>query len=360
MSCKMKEALPSKTYEDILSVSERNLPWEEMNGKTVLITGANGFICYYLVNALLIRNDLYQAGIKVIGLVRNEEKARKRFGEIFDRDDFQVYVQDVCDELQIEEKADYVIHAASQASAIQFKNDPVGTINANLAGTINILEYAKKYNSVVLFISSLKVYGAVHDGSRVLKEETVGYLDHTNYLNCYAMGKRVAETICASYAQQYGMQIKIVRPSYIYGAASLTDDRVWAQFMANVIRKENIVLKSNGAAYRSFCYVTDTAAAIFTVLLKGENVTAYNIAADNSNITIRNFARAAVEVFPERGLTLSFVNKEDEVEPEISYLSSTPEILDGSRLQALGWEAEVDIKEGIRRGVGILEEQLAL
>ena len=81
------------------------------------------------------------------------------------------------------------------------------------------------------------------------------------------MGKRASETLAASYCKQFGLNVKIARPSYIYGASSLTDDRVWAQFIANVVRHENILLKSNGAANRSFCYVTDTVSALIYIML---------------------------------------------------------------------------------------------
>ena len=344
-------------YKDILSILEQPIPWEKMAHKTVFLTGAGGFISYYMVLAMLTSNDLNQTGIHVIGLVRNFEKASGKYGKILDRDDFTLVTQDVCEDISISEKADFVIHAASQASAWHFENDPVGTINANVEGTIKVLEYAKRCKSEAsLFISSLKTYGAVHDGSDRLKEETTGYLDHTSYKNCYAMGKRVAETICASYHKQYGMHIKIARPSYIYGPASLNDDRVWAQFIANVVRRQDILLKSNGAAYRSFCYVTDTAGALFMILLCGEDVTPYNIASEASNTTIRNFARTAVSVFPERSLKLAFANKEDEAEPPLSF-ASTPEILDSTRLQSLGWKPYIDLSEGIRRAVNIVESE---
>ncbi len=358
MKYNIRELVSQHVYEDVLSILDQPIPWEKMKDKTVFLTGAGGFISYYMVLAMLTSNDLHGTNIHVIGLVRNYERASKKYGQILDRGDFTLIVQDVCDDITIEEKSDFVIHAASQASAWHFENDPVGTINANLAGTIKVLEYAKRCNSEAsLFISSLKTYGSVTDGSDCLKEETVGYLDHTSYKNCYAMGKRVAETICASYHKQYGMSVKIVRPSYIYGPASLNDDRVWAQFIANVVRGQDILLKSNGAAYRSFCYVTDTASAIFMVLLCGKDVTPYNIASESSNTTIRNFARTAVNVFPERNLKLSFANKEDEAEPPLTF-SSTPEILDSTRLQELGWTPHIDLSEGIRRAVHIVEEGL--
>ena len=126
---------------------------------------------------------------------------------------------------------------------------------------------------------------------------------------------------------------------------------------ANVVRRQNILLKSNGGTYRSFCYVSDTVSALLTILLKGENITPYNISSEKNNITIRNFAKMSVNVFPERNLSLSFANKEDEIEPSISYLSSTPEILDNTRLCELGWESKVDLKEGIKRSIYTIEEQ---
>lgn len=352
MNKTIKELVSNLVYEDVFSVTERALPWEKLDNKRILITGANGFISYYIVLACLIRNDLYGSGIRICGLVRSRENAQKKYGEILERDDIELLVQDVCAEIE-PGKVDYVIHAASQASAWHFENDPVGTINANLMGTERVLELAKKYQAEVLMISSLKIYGSFKDHPKaVICEEDSGYLDQTSYKNCYAIGKLAAETLCASYSKQYGVPVKIVRPSYIFGPTTMHDDRVWAQFIVNVIRDEDIVLKSNGAPYRSFCYVTDTVAAIFTVLLKGENMQPYNISSEKGNITIRNLARTAVEAFPEKNLKLSFVNKEDEQEPDIT--NSVCEILDSKKLQSLGWEAQVELKEGIRRAALIM------
>lgn len=354
----VKESVSKLIYEDILPVAQADIPWEELKGKKILITGAGGFISYYLILGILAKNDLDDMHITVLGLVRSLERARKKYGVLLERKDFILYEQDVCEDFQIEEKADFVIHAASQASAWHFEHDPVGTINANLLGTVKALDYAKKSESQsALMVSSLKVYGAVHNGSPVLQEDMIGYVDHTLYKNCYAQGKRAAETLCASYHKQYGLSVKVARPSYIYGPAAIDDDRVWAQFIANVVRNENILLKSNGGAYRSFCYVADTAAALLLILLKGEDVTPYNIAADHSNITIRGFAKAAVEAFPERHLTLSFANKEDEKEPDLSRFDATPEILAHEKLDKLGFQAKIGLREGIRRAVLIVEEQ---
>ncbi|SNU08585.1 Nucleoside-diphosphate-sugar epimerase [Lachnospiraceae bacterium] len=342
---------------DIEEIASSPIDWSKLEGKSITITGASGFISSHLVLSLLLRNDDHNSNIKVIGLVRSMERAEKKYGNILGREDLILVEQDVCDDFDMVPMADYVIHAASQASNWHFENDPVGTIRANLVGTDKVLRYALQNKAEVLIVSSLKTYGLVTDGSHELMEETQGYVDPDSYKNCYAMGKRASETLAASYSKQYGMNIKIVRPSYIYGAASLDDDRVWAQFIANVVRGENILLKSNGAPYRSFCYVTDTAAAMLMVLLKGENLFPYNISSEGGNVTIRDFAKKAVEAFPEKGLTLSFANPEDEKEVTIDYTKQTPEIMNSDRLSSLGWKANVNISEGIKRAVAILTEK---
>ncbi|MDD3796982.1 MAG: NAD-dependent epimerase/dehydratase family protein [Lachnospiraceae bacterium] len=372
MNRKISELVSELVVSDIASIVERDLPWEMLDHKSILITGANGFISYYLVLSCLMRNDRFQSGIKVLGLVRNLEHARKKYGTVLERDDLELCVQDVCEPIPLSElerkgpdgntlereHVDYIIHAASQASAWHFEHDPVGTMNANLLGTVQILELARKCKAQVLLISSLKVYGSFPEISKYeIREEEAGYIDQTSYKNCYAMGKRAAETLCASYHRQYGVPVKLVRPSYIYGPARLDDDRVWAQFMANVIRHTDIELQSSGAVCRSYCYVTDTAAAIFTVLLKGEVMQPYNIAARISNLSIRDFAATAAAAFPERSLKLRFVHPEDEKTPDPA--ASPREVLDSRKLQELGWQGLVPPAEGIRRAVQIMEENFS-
>lgn len=358
MDYSVKNHLHPYVYQDVKTVSESNIDWPRLNNKTVFVTGGSGFIAFYIICALLIRNDIYNSNTRVIALVRSYENAQKKYGELLNRDDFEIVLQDVCNPICCE-RADFVIHAASQASAYYFENDPAGTIDANLTGTSNVLEYAKRSKAEsTLIVSSLKVYGTVFNGRDKISEDDIGYIDIDNYKNCYAQGKRASETLGCCYAKQYGMNVKIARPSYIYGPAKIDDDRVWAQFIANVVRKQDILLKSNGAALRSFCYVTDTAAALFKIMLDGENMTPYNIANPKSDVTIRDFAKAAVGAFEELGLKLRFANKEDEKEPVSSPMQSTPEILDAQRLNSLGWSAQVDLTEGIKRSVKIVGLQL--
>ena len=357
MDYKVKDYVKKSIYTNLEDIANAPISWDKLRGKTLLLTGAGGFIGYYMTCGILLRNDLYGDNIKVLALERFGDFAKKKFGKLLDRDDVELIVQDITEPIKAE-RADFVIHAASQASAIEFERDPVGTISANLSGTENALNFAKDSNSEAsLIVSSLKVYGTLYTGKPYIEEDDNGYVDFTSYKSCYAIGKRAAETLAASYSKQYGMNIRIVRPSYIFGASRLDDDRVWAQFIANIVRGQDILLKSNGATNRSFCYVTDTVTAMLHVLLDGENCVPYNISNEKSNTTIRGFAQAACEVFPERSMKLAFANPEDEVMPEPSPLDPTPEIMDNKRIRSIGWEPKIDLKEGIRRAVAILEEE---
>ena len=356
MAYKVQDCVKKSIYTNLMDIAEAPISWDKLRGKTLLLTGAGGFIGYYMTCGILLRNDLYGDNIKVLALERFGDFARKRFGHLLERDDVELIEQDITVPIQAE-RADFVIHAASQASNIEFERDPVGTISANLGGTVNALNYAKDSGAeAALVVSSLKVYGALHTGKPYIEEDDTGYVDFTSYKSCYAVGKRAAETIAASYIKEYDMNVRIVRPSYIFGASRLDDDRVWAQFIANIVRGQDILLKSNGATNRSFCYVTDTVTAMLHVLLDGENGVPYNISNEASNTTIRGFAQAACEVFPERNMKLAFANPEDEIMPEPSPNDPTPEIMDNKRIRSIGWEPKVDLKEGIRRAVAILEE----
>lgn len=344
-------------YEDIKTIADSNVNRPCLENKTVLVTGGNGFIAFYLICSMMICNDLYNSNINIIALVRNKENAEKKYGALLKRNDIQLIVQDVCQPIKCS-RADFIIHAASQASAYYFEHDPKGTIDANLTGTLNVLEYAKASKAEsTLIVSSLKVYGTVFNGKSKISETDIGYIDIDNYKNCYAQGKRAAETLGCCYAKEYGMNIKIARPAYIYGPARIDDDRVWAQFIANVVKKQNILLKSNGAPLRSFCYVTDTAVALLKILTEGTNCTPYNIANPDSDVTIRQFGKAAAEAFPNLGLKLVFANSEDEKEPVPSPMAPTPEILDAARLNNLGWNPQINLTDGIRRSVKIAEIQ---
>ena len=313
--------------EDIANILSENLQWNELEGATVLVTGASGMIPSYVVYTLLGLNDTRGLGIKVLALVRNEKKARHVFGDILDRDDITLFVQDVAADINIDGPVDYIFHGASSARPKEHKAAPTSTIKANLIGSFNLLDIAvEKKTKAFILMSSSEVYGQPAADLKSISESDFGYLDCLNPRACYSEGKRAAETICASYG------------------------RVQADFAANVINGENIVMKSDGSSRRAYTYVGDAVSGMFYALLKGEPG-AYNIADSGSIISIKQLAEAFISARPEKNLELVI-----DIDADTSKYNPAKFIgLDNGRIKSLGWSPKVSINEGVDRMIGYYE-----
>jgi len=344
--------------EDVARIVAHNLPWQAFAGKTILVSGANGFLPAYAVETLLYLNERERGmNCRVIGLARNREKARRRFAHLLDRPDFAIVVQDVTKPAAIPVPVDFVIHGASQASPKFYSKDPVGTLSANTLGTYNLLSFARDSRAEgFLFISSGDVYGHVEPERIPNDENLYGPLDPTQVRSCYGESKRMGETMCAAFGHQFGVPAKIVRPTHTYGpGVALDDGRVFADFTANVVRGEDIVLKSDGSARRAFCYLADAVLGFFTVLLKGEAGQAYNVGNESCEVSMLELAQLMVNLFPERGLSVRFEGRP----ASNPYMPSKVGrgSLDTTKLRGLGWRPTTDLSEGFKRTVLSFEEQ---
>lgn len=341
---------------DVAEILDRPLPWEQLFGRTVLVTGASGMLPSYAAYTLLALNDRYDAGITVRGLVRNEPKARAILAGAVGRDDFDLLVQDVSAQIELPGPLDYVVHGASAARPALHGADPISTIKANLLGTLNLLDLcvAKRSRGLVL-MSSAEIYGAQPPGTELISEDSYGGFDILNPRACYSEGKRAAETICAVYQAQHGVRSRIARFGHVYGPGMALDDgRVQADFAASVVGGRDIVLNSDGSAIRTYTYVGDAIAGMFYALLLGTQ-TAYNVADARGFVAIRTLAELFTEVRPERGLNVVFTNESD----ARSYSQVKGQGLDSARLAALGWTAAVDLKTGLDRMITDLEFRIA-
>lgn len=334
--------------DDIHAVAALNLPWEKLSGCNILITGATGLIGSCLVEVLMCRPDkdyhVYASG-------RNEKRAMKRFRAFADDPSFHFFQYDVMKPLESNIDFQYIIHAASNASPVFFTTKPVEVIKSNIDGVANLLDYGLHHElKRFLFVSSGEVYGE-GDG-RVFTEEYSGYVNPLSSRSCYPSSKRAAETLCVSYSAEYGVDAVIARPCHTYGPSfTESDNRVYAQFIRNVLVGQDIVMKSTGAQYRSWCYVVDCASALLHILLLGENGQAYNIADESSNITIRELA----EIVAEIGGKKVIINIPTDAE-KAGYNVVTKSLFSTDKLKALGWCVVGDIKEKLQKTIDSIKK----
>ena len=274
-----------------------------------------------------------------------------RFGEYYERDYFSYVRYDASkNDNRIAVKADYIIHGASNASPKAIVAEPVETMLSNFNGLNYLLNYAKENGTKrLLYISSSEVYGQKNDG-KPFKEDDYGYIDLLNPRNSYSVGKRAAETLCASFYAEYGVESVIVRPGHIYGpTASPKDDRISSAFAYAAARGEKLVMKSAGTQLRSYCHCLDCASAIIKVLMKGEPATAYNISNPDSVVTVRQMAEAIAKAGNVELVTEAASDKEKQ-----SFNPMDNSALEAERLRKLGWRGKFEIEDGMEETIGIL------
>ena len=176
-------------------ISFKAVDWKVFQGKTVLISGANGMLPSYMVETLLYLNKKYDYHIKVIALVRNLEKAQMCFSEHIEDEALDFLVQDVAEPIEYDGDIHFIIHAASQAAPSYYGVDPVGTFKANTLGTLNMLELAKeKRLEGFLYFSTGAVYGNLPGEKIILKEDNPGAVNILDIRNCYGESKRAGES----------------------------------------------------------------------------------------------------------------------------------------------------------------------
>jgi UDP-glucuronate decarboxylase len=338
---------------DLARITTADLPWAELEGRNVLITGANGFVPAYVAETLLYLNEKkLKKPLKLLALVRNRAKALARYSAYRGRPDLELVVQDVCKPVETDVQIDYVIHAASQASPKYYNVDPAGTIAPNVVGTFHLLELARKSQARgFLFVSSGEVYGKFPTPPpKPLTEDESGSLDPLELRSCYGEGKRAGETMCKAWNHQFGIPTKIARLGHTYGPGmDLKDGRVFADFVANVVRGENIVMKSDGSAMRPFCYLADAATGLLTVLLKGKSATAYNVINNEAEISIFELAKILCKLSPIKRLRVLRPAKRGSAKAEPVWNAGFH--LDTSRIRALGWQPSILPAAGFRRTI---------
>ena len=334
--------------EDSQNIINEKLPYEKFFGKTVLISGANGYVPAYFVHTFIAMNDSQNADIHILALCRNKERAVERFSDYLGRDDFELIIQDVCEPIDIDKEIHVFIHAASPAGIKKRHEDPVNTFMANVKGSENMLELARKNPcEYFLFLSSVDIYGQMNSTER-LKEDMSGYLDPLNIRNAYSCGKRAAESMCKAYEVKYGLPIYIVRPFQIIGPGpEINDGRLHIDFISQIIQKGKIVLKSDGTAVRSFMYITDAIKAIFYVMLFGEHGEAYNIVAESGEASVKELADMMARNVVGKSVEVVFDYEQRntiEVTGALSVVTG-----DSSKLSELGWECQCSIEDGSSR-----------
>lgn len=326
----------TRVQADIQSIIEKRELFEPLSGKTVMVTGATGLIGSMMVKVLCTAKE-----IEVIGVIRNREKVETLLSGL----DVQL-VEDY------DHKADYIIHTVSPTTSKFFIEHPVETIQSSVGSAMDVLEVARKYHSTIVYLSSMEQYGVPYEDGQVMTEDKVGIIDHLNIRSSYSESKRLCECLCASYAAEYGVDVKIARLAQTIGAgAPLTDNRMAMQFARSVVEGRDIVLHTQGDSVSNFVYLSDAVSAILMVMTNGKSGEAYNICNDKETRSVKNIAELVCKDVAGGKIKVCV-----ELKDNMGYAPNVKMYLDSNKLRVLGWRADVDMPEGYRRIVEYLRE----
>ncbi|MFN8487869.1 MAG: NAD-dependent epimerase/dehydratase family protein [Caldilineaceae bacterium] len=342
----------------------RNLAEEfaQMAGKKLLITGGAGFLGYYLVQSVLHWNKTTEEACHIHVTVYDNyirgvpDWLRKLEGA----KNLALVRYNIIDPLPADvEDFQYMIHAAGIASPIFYRAHPIETMDANVNGLRNLLEYTRKQKEKgkpvegFLFYSSSEIYGDPDPANIPTPETYRGNVSCTGPRACYDESKRYGETLCVNFAQQYDLPIKVARPFNNYGPGlKITDRRVIPDFARDVLAGKDIVMFSDGSPTRTFCYSADAIVGYYKVLVKGRKGEAYNVGVEAPELSMLTLAQRVADLakalFGYQGQVIH------QASSTADYLVDNPNrrcpIIDKARRE-LGYNPGIGLDDGLRRSL---------
>ena len=335
--------------------------FDDMAGSRLLLTGGAGFLGYYLVQSVLHHNKSVDAGRRIrLTVLDNFARGVPNWMEgLSDGNDLELVEADITEPLPGDfGPFDYIIHAASIASPTFYRQYPIETMDANVTGLRQLLDYSVESRNShpvrgFLFFSTSEIYGDPDPEHIPTSEDYRGYVSCTGPRACYDESKRYGETLCVNFAAAHDLPIKTARPFNNYGPGlKISDRRVIPDFARDVLMDEDIVMLSDGSPTRTFCYVADAVVGYYKILVKGRPGEAYNIGVEEPEISMLELADRIVNLAGELfGYSGKVIRQSSE---EADYLTDNPNrrcpIITKARKE-LGYDPGISLDEGLRRSL---------
>jgi dTDP-glucose 4,6-dehydratase len=307
----------------------------------ILVTGAAGFLGSHLCDRLLAE------GHDVVGMDNRVSGQTENLNDAFDHDRFSFHEHDVTEFVHVSGALDAVLHLASLASPVFYRDFPIKTLKVGALGTHKTLGLAKEKDATYLFTSTSEVYGDPEVNPQ--PEDYRGNVDPYGPRSCYDESKRYGEALVRGYRDKHGLDVRVARIFNTFGPRMRLDDgRVIPNFMTQALTGRDLTVYGDGEQTRSFCYVSDMIDGL-VALLDSELEEPVNIGNPDER-TINELAEVVIDATESKsGITHGELPPQDpEVrQPDISRARS-----------ALQWEPTVSLREGLRASIPYFEQRV--
>ncbi|MBR1918892.1 MAG: NAD(P)-dependent oxidoreductase [Spirochaetales bacterium] len=335
--------MKTKEFEDNLALFERYLDsfsiWESFREKRILITGGKGTIGTALIILFLLADRKFGLGLRLFASTRNPAAVPDHI----EPTDPIVWMEHGREEEALSgERVDYIVHAACPTDRNFFRDHPATTYLTILHDTERMLKLAREKSATMLFMSSDAEFGSISNDEPV-DGDFYGPLDPLNSRSCYPLGKKSSVYLCHAFAEEFDVDVRMVRLSIVTGLFQRYDDpKVMSYFLRCLCEKKNIVLNTAGETEKQILFSLDAAAACLFVLLFGERGRVYNATNPDICMSIRDFAEHLVERFGEGKLKVEYRLLD---EKSAGFASPSQLRMSAEGLIALGWKPLVSLDE---------------
>jgi nucleoside-diphosphate-sugar epimerase len=318
-------------------------------GKTILITGATGFI-----GSNIIFNLMKTKKINIIAISKNKKNFSRIFSKFKNHKNFIPILQDISLPFyKMKKNIDYIFHAASSQEAKIIKKTPVDVILPNILGTISCLDYLKKNKKTrLVFFSSVTVYGNNTNKDLNVSEADTFITDALDSNNAaYSQSKRMAEVIINSYVRQFNIDAVICRLSTVYGPTHYKINNGFFEFINNAILSKNIVMKFSTLPKRDNIYIEDAISGIFFAALKGKSGETYNVSSNGqlgNFLALNEIAEEIKKIYNSNYSKFSRKIKLATHKKKFNQVKFGVK-LNNSKLKKLGWRISTSMREGIKK-----------
>jgi nucleoside-diphosphate-sugar epimerase len=277
--------------------------WSEARGRSFFITGGTGFFGMWLLESFAHINDALGLNMQATVLTRDPLAFARKAPHLTARADLSFVAGDVRTFAFPEGRFDYVIHAATEASAKLNEEAPHEMLDAIIGGTRRVLDFAAQCGvKKLLLTSSGAVYGKQPSTITHVSEDYAGAPDPLLPGSAYGEGKRVSEHMCVVHARQFGYEVKIAR-CFAFVGPHLPLDAHFAigNFIRDAMASSPIRIAGDGSPVRSYLYASDLTVWLWSILFVAPCCHAYNVGSDN-DLSISELAAKISAVLESRSV----------------------------------------------------------